>query len=177
CATPYGLPKAIRSLFENEPQLCSLEWLIKKDIGNTSNTISKQSLFEDLQSKKVFNDMIKDLAGQRELMLMNSGQPPSNILVNICFCLDCTGSMSRWLSAAKEQMKSIIDGITKLIQKEYPSLNLKLCFAIVAYRDINNKPQFFLQGFTDNTTEVINFLNRLTASGGNDLPEDVLGGT
>ncbi|CAF4310596.1 unnamed protein product, partial [Rotaria sp. Silwood2] len=175
CATPYGLPKAIRSLFENEPQLCSLEWLIKKDIGNTSNTILKQSLFEDLQSKKVFNDMIKDLAGQRELMLMNSGQPPSNITVNICFCLDCTGSMSRWLSAAKEQMKNIIDGITKLIQKEYPSLNLKLCFAIVAYRDINNRPQFFLQDFTDNTTEVINFLNRLTAGGGDDLPEDVLG--
>jgi hypothetical protein len=67
--------------------------------------------------------MIKDLAGQRELMLMNSGQPPSNITVNICFCLDCTGSMSRWLLAAKEQMKIIIDGITKLIQKEYPSLN------------------------------------------------------
>ncbi|CAF4676451.1 unnamed protein product, partial [Rotaria sp. Silwood2] len=175
CATPYGLPKAIRSLFENEPQLCSLEWLIKKDIGNTWNTIPTQSLFEDLQSKKVFNDMIKDLAGQRELMLMNSGQPPSNILVNICFCLDCTGSMSRWLSAAKEQMKNIIDGITKLIQKEYPSLNLKLCFAIVAYRDINNRPQFFLQDFTDNTTEVINFLNRLTAGGGDDLPEDVLG--
>jgi hypothetical protein len=119
--------------------------------------------------------MIKDLVGQRDLMLMNSGQPPSNIMVNICFCLDCTGSMSRWLSAAKEQMKIIIDGIIKMIQKEYPSLNLKLCFAIVAYRDINDKPQFFLQDFTDNTTEVINFLNKLPAGGGDDLPEDVLG--
>jgi uncharacterized protein YegL len=175
CTTPYGLPKAIRSLFEQETQLFSLDLSPKNDSDNGTPTVSTASLFNDLQSKKVFSDMIKDLTGQRELMLMNSGQPSSNIIVNICFCLDCTGSMSRWLLAAKEQMRAIIDGITTLIKKDYPSLNLKLCFAIVGYRDINDRPQFFSQNFTDNTTEIITFLNRLTASGGDDIPEDVLG--
>ncbi|CAF1654317.1 unnamed protein product, partial [Rotaria magnacalcarata] len=81
----------------------------------------------------------------------------------------------RWLSAAKEQMKIIIEGITKLIEKEYPSLKLKLRFAIVGYRDISDRPQFFFQDFTDEATKIINFLNGLTASGGGDIPEDVLG--
>jgi len=117
------------------------------------------------QEREHSSDTIKDLTGQTS----------RNIIVNICFCLDCTGSMSRWLLAAKEQMRAIIDGITTLIKKDYPSLNLKLCFAIVGYRDINDRPQFFSQNFTDNTTEIITFLNRLTASGGDDIPEDVLG--
>jgi hypothetical protein len=177
CATPYGLPKAIRSLFEQDTQLFSLELPANTNINenNNDNMTSRDSLFDDIKSKKIFGEMIKELAGQRELMLVNSGQPPSNMTVDICFCLDCTGSMSRWLGAAKEQMTLIIEGITKLIEKEYPSLKLQLRFAIVGYRDVTDRPQFFINDFTDNTKDVITFLNRLTASGGDDLPEDVLG--
>ena len=175
CTTPYGLPKAIRSLFEHETQLFSLDRTLTRDANEPSIPLPPEALFSDIESNKVFTDMIKELAGEREMKLINSGQPSSNITVNICFCLDCTGSMSRWLAAAKEQMKLIIKGITTLIEKEYPSLNLKLCFAIVAYRDIKDQPQFQRQNFTDNVTEVTTFLQRLTAQGGDDIPEDVLG--
>jgi hypothetical protein len=113
--TSYGLPKAIRALFQNEIQLFSFDW-------------------------------------------------PS-----------IKGSMSRWLAAAKVQMKTIIDDIPKLIQKEYPSLNLKLRFVIVTYRDLNDKPIFHIRDFIDNTTEVIDFLNRVAAGGGDDIPKDILG--
>ena len=175
CTTPYGLPKAIRSLFEHETQLFSLDRTAIRDANDVSSPGSVESLFSDIASKKIFGDMIKELTGEREMKLINSGQPSSNITVNICFCLDCTGSMSRWLAAAKEQMRSIIEGITALIKKEYPSLNLKLYFAIVAYRDMNDQPQFQTQNFTDNVTQVITFLQRLTAQGGDDIAEDVLG--
>ena len=180
CATPYGLPKAVRSLFEQETQLSSFEWPPKTGTeGNipedTTINTDKLSLFDDIKSNKVFGEMIQALAAEREKMLVNSGHPPSNITVDICFCLDCTGSMSRWLLATKEQMKIIIEGITKLIQKEYPSLKLKLRFAIVGYRDINDRPPFFVKDFTDQSADTINFLNTLTASGGDDIPEDVLG--
>ncbi|CAF4820506.1 unnamed protein product, partial [Rotaria sp. Silwood1] len=177
CATPYGLPKALRALFENETQLFSLEWPpnINTDSNKTDDSIiTIDNLFDDIKSKKIFRELIEDLVGQRDLMLINSGQPPSNMTVDICFCLDCTGSMSRWISAAKDQMKSIIEGITKLIEKEYPSLKLQLRFAIVGYRDIGDQPQFFTQDFTDDTNQVINFLNTLIANGGGDIPEDVL---
>ena len=175
CTTSYGLPKAIRSLFEHETPLFSLDRSSKKDTGSASNSVSTESLFKDIESKKVYSDMIKDLTGEREMKLMNSGQSSTGVTVNICFCLDCTGSMSRWLAAAKDQMRAIIEGITTLIKKEYPSLNLKLYFAIVAYRDMNDQSKFNTQNFTDNIQEVITFLNRLTAQGGDDIPEDVLG--
>ncbi|CAF2142093.1 unnamed protein product [Rotaria magnacalcarata] len=80
----------------------------------------------------VFGEMIQDLAGEREKILINSGHPLSD-------------------------------------------LKLKLRFAIVGYRDISDRPQFFFQDFTDEATKIINFLNGLTASGGGDIPEDVLG--
>ena len=171
CTTPYGLPKAIRSLFEHETQLFSLDRSLKKDTGSAPIA----SLFSDIESKKVFSDMINDLIDERDLKLVNSGQSSTSVTVNICFCLDCTGSMSRWLEAAKVQMRAIIEGITTLIKEEYPSLNLKLYFAIVAYRDTNDQPQFNTQNFTENIQDVITFLNRLTAQGGDDIPEDVLG--
>ncbi|CAF5183906.1 unnamed protein product, partial [Rotaria magnacalcarata] len=41
----------------------------------------------------VFGEMIQDLAGEREKILINSGHPLSDVTVDICFCLDCTGSM------------------------------------------------------------------------------------
>ena len=177
CATPYGLPKALRSLYEQEMQLFSPEWPVNIPIEqNTSdNVMIKENLFDDIKSKKIYHEMIKDLASERELTLVNSGQTPSNMIVDICFCLDCTGSMSRWLLATKEQMRLIIEGITTLIEKEYPTLKLQLRFAIVGYRDVGDREQFNIQEFTDKTEQVIAFLDRLTASGGDDLAEDVLG--
>lgn len=173
CATPYGLPKALRSLYEQETQLFVLEWPV--NIHLEPSVPINESLFDDIKSKKIYQEMIKDLASERELTLANSGQAPANMTVDICFCLDCTGSMSRWLSATKEQMRLIIEGITTLIEKEYPSLKLQLRFAIVAYRDVGDQPQFSSQDFTDKTEQVIAFLDLLRASGGDDLAEDVLG--
>ena len=154
CTTPYGLPKAIRSLFEHEIELFSLDRTSIRDAVDVSSPGSTESLFWDIESRKVFGDMIKELTVEREMELIISGQPSSNITVNICFCLDCTASMSRWVAAVKEQMRSIIEGITWLINKAYPSLNLTLYFVIVAYRDMNDQPQFQIQNFTDNVTHL-----------------------
>ncbi|CAF1312641.1 unnamed protein product, partial [Rotaria sordida] len=179
CATVRGLSKALRALFEQEAQIVLSEWAPidndkKQPTDDTKDTISKDNLFEDIVSKKAFSDMINELAGERELMLMQSGQPPSNITIDICFCLDCTGSMSRWLAAVKGQMKTIMEGIQDEVKVKYPSLKLQLRFAIVAYRDLKDKPPIMKIDFTEKTVDVMKFLNGITASGGGDIPEDVL---
>jgi Mg-chelatase subunit ChlD len=133
------------------------------------------SLFDDLTSNKFFATMIKNLSGEREQLLVQGGNPPTNVTVDICFCLDCTGSMSRWLSETKVQMKVIISGINREIKKEYPSLKLQLRFAIVGFRDVGDNPRFFIQQFTDQEAQLISFLDSLTAAGGGDCPEDVMG--
>lgn len=176
CATVKGLPKALRSLFEQEHQVLAAEWP-PKPLENRHASIqeTKENLFESIESKKTFDKMIKELAGERQTMTLNSETPPTNFTVEICFCLDCTGSMSRWLEATKNQMISIIDSIHNLIQKQYSSLKLQLRFAIVAYRDLIDKPQYELRDFTENPKDITNFLNGLRATGGGDIPEDVLG--
>ncbi|CAF2984319.1 unnamed protein product, partial [Rotaria sp. Silwood2] len=180
CATVRGLSKALRALFEQEAQIVLSEWAPidndkKQPTDDTKDTISKDNLFEDIFSKKAFSDMINELAGEQELMLIQNGQLPSNITIDICFCLDCTGSMSRWLAAVKGQMKTIMEGIQGEVKVKYPSLKLQLRFAIVAYRDLKDKPPIMKIDFTEKTDDVMKFLNGITASGGGDIPEDVLG--
>ena len=178
CATVYGLPKALRSLFEQDNQLTEVEWSSTET--NTESNLdttaaNKKSLFDNISSNKIFSDLISDLANQRQAMITTSGSLPSNITIDICFCLDCTGSMSRWLEVAKAQMTDVIDGIQKRVAKEYPSVILKLRFAIVGYRDVNDQPQFFTHDFTDDVGEIRQFLKKLKAQGGGDVAEDVLG--
>ena len=49
--------------------------------------------------------------------------------VDVCFCVDCTGSMASYIAAAKETCKGLIASITKDTMVK----NVK--FAFVAYRD------------------------------------------
>jgi uncharacterized protein YegL len=115
------------------------------------------------------------MENEREMTLVDNGDPPSHMICDICFCIDCTGSMSRWLDETKNQMKLNIKEIKKQISEKYPSFKLQLRFAIVGFRDISDAKQFEIQDFTDDEKLVITFLNQLTAYGGDDLPEDVLG--
>ncbi|KAM3536365.1 hypothetical protein MY4038_000523 [Beauveria bassiana] len=48
--------------------------------------------------------------------------------------------------------------------------------AVVGYKDHNDYPNIEFLDFTSSVTEVHNFLSTLSASGGDDEPEDVLGG-
>ena len=54
-------------------------------------------------------------------------------------------------------------------------MELEFRFAMVAYKDFGDAEQKLTLPFTANTQELEQFLQRLTAGGGSDLPEDVLG--
>ncbi|CAF3120536.1 unnamed protein product [Rotaria sp. Silwood2] len=176
CATVNGLPKALRALFEHETRVISLEW--SSNNSDQDNKIDRnllEDLFDEIKSKKIFESMINELADQRHINLIHIGSPPPDIIMDICFCLDCTGSMSRWLDAVKSQMSKIISDIQTAITNKYKLLNLQMRFAVVAYRDVGDDPQFSICDFTDKIEELTRFVNNLKAIGGDDLPEDVLG--
>ncbi|CAF1153394.1 unnamed protein product [Didymodactylos carnosus] len=176
CAGAYNVPKALRSLCENEPQFKSIDWLKQsEDFTTQTVTTEVESIINDPKHQKAFDEFIQKLNGEREHFFTSTGSPPSNIVVDICFCLDITGSMSRWLSQTKIQMKAIIKEIKGQINENYSSLKLKLNFAIVGYRDITDNPQYETLNFTHNEDQIIRFLDKLQAKGGDDCPEDVLG--
>ncbi|CAF0973759.1 unnamed protein product [Adineta steineri] len=176
CATVYGLPRALRALFENDTQLTSLDWSLQK-VGEDAKATRAllEGLLSSVQSEKIFGPMIEELAGQRDMKLIERTLSPPDITVDICFCLDCTGSMSRWIGAVKIQLKEIISKIKTAILKKHEKLKIELRFAIVGYRDVQDDPRFFVLDFTSDVTVATEFVHGLTASGGNDLPEDVLG--
>ncbi|CAF4387464.1 unnamed protein product, partial [Didymodactylos carnosus] len=146
-------------LCENEPQFKSIDWLKQsEDFTTQTVTTEVESIINDPKHQKAFGKFIQKLNGEREHFLTSTGSPPSNIVVDIYFCLDITGSIQK----------------DKLYEK-YSSLKLKLNFAIIGYRDITDNPQYETLNFTHDEDQIIRFLDKLQAKGGNDCPEDVLG--
>lgn len=85
------------------------------------------------------------------------------------FILDCTGSMSSWIKACKNELNNIINQV--LYEHEGATINI----SIVAYRDVQDKKRFEVLPFTREKDIVIQFIAKLTAMGGGDTPQDICG--
>jgi hypothetical protein len=90
---------------------------------------------------------------------------------DLLFLIDTTSSMWDHINAAKEQVKNIVRDIGVAFLKE-----AEVRMAVVGYKDHSDMPNIQFLDFTTSADRVRLFLNKLDASGGLDLPEDVLGG-
>ncbi|KAG7364997.1 alpha-kinase family protein [Nitzschia inconspicua] len=89
--------------------------------------------------------------------------------VDLAFVLDCTGSMAKYIEAAK----SSIQDIARRVMHTNPDLNLRV--AVVGYRDISDANRFEVLDFTTSINDFESFVAKLVAEGGADAPEDVAG--
>ncbi|CAF1506682.1 unnamed protein product, partial [Rotaria sordida] len=182
CCSSHILPKVLRNVFENEKIISSNNWNTGVSITSKQNKISlnkeylinqSEPFFDEFAKNKRFAAVIKQMTSERNQLLEQTNI--SNISFDVCFCLDCTGSMTGWLPRIKSQLMNIIRDIKNKISEEFRTLKVHFRFAIVGYRDATDESQFEIQSFTENVEEVSAFLNHLIATGGKDLPEDVLG--
>ena len=90
---------------------------------------------------------------------------------DLLFLVDTTGSMASYINAAKTQVKSIMDDIKEAFLNE-----AEVRIAVVGYKDHSDSPNIEFLDFTTSSDNVRSFLDKLRATGGADLPEDVLGG-
>ncbi|CAG8617434.1 1592_t:CDS:2 [Cetraspora pellucida] len=92
--------------------------------------------------------------------------------LDLCFVLDCTGSMSSHIEAAKEHILKVASYINS------NNSNIEFWVGFCGYRDHSDgsgRLQIF--DFTSSLEKFKMYLtNKVTAIGGNDEPEDVLGG-
>lgn len=93
------------------------------------------------------------------------------VRVKLCFLLDCTGSMSAWIQAAKEQIEAIVEKT----RHEYASSDLRFEVAFVGYRDYGDEFQHVVVPFTG-VDQFLFEVRGIVASGGDDIAEDVAGG-
>lgn len=95
----------------------------KKDSSKIKNSIKQKTLTPSNLSnlkKTVFKTKSKD-----HLPI------PAFGFIDVCFCIDATGSMGSELAQAQSTILSIINNIENKVQTE----GLTLRFAVVSYRD------------------------------------------
>ncbi|KAJ4224224.1 hypothetical protein NW757_014354 [Fusarium falciforme] len=95
----------------------------------------------------------------------------STCSTDLLFLIDTTYSMNPYIDAAKNQVISIMNDInTAFFNKA------EVRMAVVGYKDHGDNPHIQYLDFTSHSSQVHSFLKTLVASGGGDVPEDVLGG-
>jgi hypothetical protein len=105
-----------------------------------------------------------------EVYPINMELQTDEITLDLVFTIDTTGSMGDQIDKLKETM----DSISKTIKSKYP--NIKIRYALVAYRDISDEYLTRVYDFTSNLTTYREYLNQLEANGGGDYEEDMNSG-
>ena len=90
--------------------------------------------------------------------------------VKCCFLIDATGSMARWLDAAKSQTRKIANDL----RRGNPDLTLEV--GAVFYRDFGDDEQFVTVPFTEHVDNFVEQIRDVMPTGGDDTCEDVAGG-
>jgi hypothetical protein len=90
--------------------------------------------------------------------------------LDLALLLDCTSSMASWIERAKDTLKTIIDAVVGANE------GLKVRVSFVGYRDFCDDVRFEVLDFTEDVQKVRDFISKVTANGGGDLPEDLSGG-
>ena len=95
-----------------------------------------------------------------ELLKISKAQSTADV----CFLMDCTGSMRKYLDATKTQIRHLTQAIVQLFATK-PHL------AFIGYRDVHESLEKL--DFTDNENVFQDFLKDIHAVGGDDTCEDV----
>ncbi|PKY12622.1 hypothetical protein RhiirB3_510223 [Rhizophagus irregularis] len=95
-----------------------------------------------------------------------------SLKVDLCFVLDCTGSMSSYIDAAKNCIQQVVEHMEQI------NPTIKLWVGFCGYRDhCDGSDRIQILDFTDSYSIFKSYLSdKVKATGGGDAPEDVLGG-
>lgn len=91
--------------------------------------------------------------------------------VQLCFVMDCTGSMQEWIDAARDQIWAIIEQTRHDVE-----MGLTFEVGFVGYRDFGDAEQYINIPFTRDIDDLRRRIQAIQADGGNDCAEDVAGG-
>lgn len=165
---------------------------------NANNFEAAQELVQNVKTKEAAIDTIKEeINSMASQVAHDRGVPISTVVkevvtvfgksetervynmlraaqtLDLCFVMDATGSMD--MGAVFNSVVQSIRDIVGLIQKKNPFLQFQL--GLVAYRDVSDGERHFeIVPFTGSISEFTKGLEKITANGGGDAAEDVIGG-
>mmetsp|Transcript_41174 Transcript_41174/g.43066 ORF Transcript_41174/g.43066 Transcript_41174/m.43066 type:complete len:800 (-) Transcript_41174:61-2460(-) len=136
--------------------------------------IHNHSLLLKAENNKEFNLKLSTLHQDFSLIQPYENKVFKKANLDLMFLVDVTGSMQSWINTVKERLKNIIS----FVVSNNPYSKVRISF--VGYRDHCDKKAsynlFELMDFTENSDEMVTFINNIKANGGGDYPEDIPGG-
>lgn len=112
-----------------------------------------------------------EIKAQKEKMPIVFAELKSAEKVDICFLVDCTGSMDEYI----KETRTVIHQINKKLCKLFRNFEVRSSF--VGYRDhTEGEERIVLFPFSNDANLFENFVNNVCAHGGVDQCEDVFGG-
>lgn len=154
------------TLINNKEELKNLEEEYVKKLTET------QSTKEASKSKVVAAELKIEELKLKQLCISNIfWKLKQSERVDICFMVDCTGSMRSYIKETKKTVHNMVDRLAKM----FPDFKVRVAF--VAYRDHSDGVnRIDVHSFSDNIDEFKTFVTKQSASGGGDAPEDIFGG-
>lgn len=134
----------------------------KKRKQQTSANLNQENISPNLVSL----EMVKPKKRQRGSAGTSASAADT---ADVCFLMDCTGSMDQWIAAAKTSVETIAASSARLSQ-------VSCRFAFVGYRDYDQDDRYSILNFTSDFRRFQLFLRNVQANGGYDECEDLLGG-
>jgi len=116
-----------------------------------------------------FNWTVEAGTAEEDLQLLENWNNTQSRILDLVLIMDCTGSMSAWIEHSKTTLKTVIDDIVS------DNEDVRVRVAFVGFRDFVDDDIFVIKDFTFDINEVKSFISQRRASGGGDLPEDVVG--
>ncbi|XP_019852957.1 PREDICTED: alpha-protein kinase vwkA-like [Amphimedon queenslandica] len=91
--------------------------------------------------------------------------------IDICFMMDCTGSMRSWIESVKANVKNVRDGL----EQHYKGCDIRFSFVRYTDYDQPSSTRTTWVDFTQSLSQFHTFVDPIKASGGKDTPEDIMG--
>ena len=122
-------------------------------------------------SKARFSDLSSRLAAERTVQLAR-GNGRGRMTLDVCFCIDVSGSMKPYLKAliapGANVLKTIIGAIGKKLRTELPSMAITLRLAGLAFRDLDDAQVFERLPFAQQTEPGTPPSDRVSEASGHD---------
>jgi len=169
----------LESIKKNKAALSAKMDLLSKPMKDEERSRLKaecRSMKVALEDSMEINNIRKKLAKRTEANVGIETHINNNLesarrarKIVLCIMMDCTGSMQSCI----DEVKNKIHDVTSQFAELYAEGNIH--YAFLGYRDFGDSEQFQSFGFVSDVTEFQEYLQCVTADGGGDAAEDVVG--
>ena len=165
---------AVPSIKPKDYSICDLRSLLESTIGQTLD--GYRIIFdgkECVEMRDGRRTTLGDYNIDKEDTIIVGKMTSKNISpsVDLCFMVDCTGSMGSWIEGVKNNVKLLRDKLAA----QFLSCDLRFAFVRYTDYDLPECTRTTKLDFTKDQTSFHQFVSGIVADGGGDGPEDIMG--